>query len=406
MKNILLIIPNMNFGGAQRSFSKLSLMLSEKYNVINVVFNTKVPIAYELGGTVVSLDVLGGTNTFDKMINFVKRIRRLKKLKQKHQIDVSISFLEGADFVNILSKVSDKIILSIRGSKVSDETIKGKIGWLRKKILIPYLYKKADWVTCVNKGIAWELDHYYGLTSVEKTIIYNYYDIEELRQLATEALDEEYGALLEKPYLVFSGRVAVEKGIDKLIRVYSALPNRSHYRFVIVGDGPLKKELITLCSDLGLIWNDRFDRQKIDLADVVFVGAQKNPHKFVAKAQVFLMASSSEGFPNALVEAMACGTPTVSADCPWGPREILAENTETRRLPEKATYGVLMPMLDIGESGSDSIRIWTNMLESLLGDVELLEQYRKMGNERVNDFNKEAHCILWESVIEKVGKNK
>src|SRR5258708_2222586 len=94
LKNILLIIPNMDFGGAQRSFSKLSTVLAEKYNIVNVVFNKEDGISYPLAGETISLDIKASASPINKVINFYKRILKTKAIKQSRDIDVAISFLE------------------------------------------------------------------------------------------------------------------------------------------------------------------------------------------------------------------------------------------------------------------------------------------------------------------------
>ncbi|MFL5729907.1 MAG: glycosyltransferase, partial [Cytophagaceae bacterium] len=373
VKNILLIIPNLDFGGAQRSFAKLHAALEKKHRVLPVVFNTDTGVAYPMSGELISLEIRGGGNWIKKVINFFKRVSKLKKIKRERKINISISFLEGADFINILSKRSEKIIVSIRGSKLSDETIQGKIGWVRKKILIPFLYRRADHITAVNSGIIQELNDHFGLGAIKKSLIYNSYDIASIEKQAHEALPAELNFLSDKPYILFSGRLAVEKGIDKLISVYSRLTTRAGFRFVIIGSGPMHNDLLNLCRklDLKVYTPERDDLALSSKSEVVFLGQQSNPHKFVGKAEAFLMASSSEGFPNALAEAMICGAPVLSSDCPWGPREILSEHyvpKENLSSAEYADFGILLPVFSKKKEGGldTSIQVWTETLDKFL----------------------------------------
>jgi len=396
MKNVLLIIPNMDFGGAQRSFSKLSIGLAEKYQVTNVVFNAADGLAYPLGGNLLSLDIVASNSVWGKVFNFYKRISKIRKIKKAYNIEVSISFLEGADFINVLSRRSERIILSIRGSKQSDETIRGVIGWLRRKVLIPLLYRRADAITVVNHGIVYELDHFYGLAPVMKKVIYNYYDLDAITEMADEDLPAAYHAIADKPYLVFSGRLAPEKGIDKLLLAYSGMKTKHQYRFVIVGSGPMKASLERLCTELNFKFSDEYKED----VNVIFVGEQKNPHTFVRRARVFLMGSSSEGFPNGLVEAMACQTAVISTDCPWGPREILSQVGLTS-LPEYANYGILLPMLNSsGEALDQAVQLWSKTLDTVVVDEEFCKQYGIKGFTRARQFDREAHFRHWIECIE------
>jgi len=411
MKNILLIIPNLNFGGAQRSFSKLHVALNEKYKVIPVVFNNDLGVAFPLSGELISLDIPGGNSIFMKIVNFFRRVRKLRQIKKSREIDISISFLEGADFVNVLSKSKDKVILSIRGSKINDETIKGKIGWIRKKLFIPFLYNRADHITIVNTGILNELNQYFGLTKIKKTLIYNCYDIEAIEKQAEEVFPVLLDFLHDKPYIIFSGRLAIEKGIDKLVYIYSRLKSRKTHRFVIVGSGPILQELLINCRELNLkIFNPWEDNPRLAAeSEVVFLDEQANPHKFVSKAKIFLMASSSEGFPNALAEAMICGTPVVSADCPWGPREILSAKyfpKEHLQYAEFSEYGILMPVISLrkGEELDNAQSIWINTLDALLEDNQKRRNlYSDKGKERMKDFSIEKNIKIWEDIITDLG---
>src|SRR5882757_7344937 len=93
---ILLIIPEMIIGGAQRSLAKLSMELAKQCSVRIVLFNRDFPVAYECGGEVLSLDVAAGKGVIGKMIAIGKRVQRLRALKKEMKITVAISFLEGA----------------------------------------------------------------------------------------------------------------------------------------------------------------------------------------------------------------------------------------------------------------------------------------------------------------------
>jgi glycosyltransferase involved in cell wall biosynthesis len=406
--NILLIIPNLDFGGAQRSFFKLHAALGKDHHVIPVVFNTDTGIAFPMSGELISLEVKGGSNWFTKIFNFFRRVRKLKKIKKARKIDVSISFLEGADFINVLSKVNDKIIVSIRGSKLSDETIKGKIGWIRKKILIPFLYSKSDHITVVNTGIIHELNNHFGLSKIKKTLIYNCYDIASIERQAKEPLPADLNFLSDKPYIIFSGRLAVEKGIDKLVYIYSCLKNRPNFRFVIVGSGPIHNDLLRLCQESGLkVYTPFKDNPSLaEKSEVIFLDQQSNPHQFVGRAEVFLMASSSEGFPNALAEAMICEAPVLSSDCPWGPREILSEKytpKESISSVEYSDYGVLLPIISLkkGEELKKAIQVWTETLDKFLENPELRKKYAAAGKKRMNFFSMESNLAMWEEIITK-----
>ena len=130
--------------------------------------------------------------------------------------------------------------------------------------------------------------------------------------------------------------------------------------------------------------------------NVIFTGWQSNPYVFIADSDVYVMPSITEGFPNALVEAMACGKPVVSADCPSGPREILSEksfDTVATQI-ERADYGILVPPLDGKPDYSTDIadcdRMLAEAIDMLLSDASLREEYARKAAERARVFSYDA----------------
>lgn len=396
-KKILLIIPEMSMGGAQRSLSKLSLELSMQHQVYLVVFNTNHKIEYSYGGELLSLDVLPAAGLMNKAIAFLQRIIRLRKIKIKLGIDVSISFLEGADYINVLAQREDKIIISIRGSKRHDETIVGRFHFIRNRILIPWLYRKAQTLVTVNKGIAGELKTYYGLSNSNIVTIGNFYDRHEILLLAAESKPVKIEELYRSPVFVTSGRLSQEKGLHSIIKVFHGIKKvRPDVKLVIVGDGLCYNELITLCNELKLHIETRLNFE--EFPDVLFTGAQSNVFKYLTGATFYLMNSSSEGFPNGLVEAMICKVPVISSDCPYGPREILAPDfpfSSPVTSPYNSDCGVLMPII----KSEEDEECWMKTIGELLDQKEVLFQMTEQASLRVSLFEKINVMQQWQKIL-------
>ena len=167
-------------------------------------------------------------------------------------------------------------------------------------------------------------------------------------------------------------------------------------KLVILGEGPLEKYLKKLTSEL-------------DLSDEVqFLGFQNNPFKFMASSSIYVMPSLNEGFPNVLIEAMACGVPVIAADCLTGPREILAPGTDytkQTRTIEYAKYGILTPVCD-GEiyAGDDALtgeeKMIVEAVVSLFSDAEYYRRYKEKALERVLDFQPGYIAGQWIDLIE------
>lgn len=397
-KKILLIIPEMSIGGAQHSLSKLSVELARHHHVWLLIFNKNDAVAYHHGGELISLDVEPPSGLFNKFKSFLKRIARLKRLKKELRIDVSISFLEGADYINILSKSGDKIVLSIRGSKRYDETIIGRFFWLRNKILIPLLYRQADMIVTVNHGIANELQTYYGLPKSRIMTIGNFYNMREITRLSLEPKEESMNGLYQDPILITTGRLAPEKGLKQLLHVFHGLKKKNkNLRLVIVGEGPMYNELVLTCNELKLVVHvgPNFD----DLPDVILLRSQSNVFKYLKGATLYLLNSSSEGFPNGMAEAMICQVPVVSSDCPYGPREILAPEfpfLQPVSKPYRSSNGILMPMIN----SRDYIHVWIETLNDVLGKRELLAQLAANARERINCYHQDLLVAQWNKIVE------
>jgi len=130
------------------------------------------------------------------------------------------------------------------------------------------------------------------------------------------------GRLAVLPSLSGAGRLTRQKDFATLIHAFALLNARRPARLIILGEGRMRGELEALASELSIA-----DR-------VALPGYVQNPHAWMAKAALFVLSSRWEGSPNVLTEALALGTPVVSADCPSGPREVLAGGR----------YGPLVPM--------------------------------------------------------------
>jgi glycosyltransferase involved in cell wall biosynthesis len=396
--NLMLIIPEMSVGGAQRSLANLSLEFAAVMNVYLVVFNRGHSISYTHGGELISLDVYPGASWWSKFRAFGQRIRTLKRLKRQLKIDVSISFLEGADYVNLLSKQQDRVILSIRGSKVHDENMKGYFFFLRSKILIPMLYKCADAVVAVNHGIAAELQKNYKLDSADISVINNFYDFGEIERLSQQPKDQ-LSFLYNDKVIITVGRLAREKRLPFLISVFSKVKKEYHQRirFILVGDGPQKKSLQVLCSQLNLRGDDI--AQCNAASGVIFAGSQTNVFKYLNGSDIYVMNSSSEGFPNSLVEAMICGVPVMSSDCHYGPREIIAGIMDTDAqpiaTPTVTPCGILMPL----ENTVHQEAQWVNMMIRLLNDDKTRSEMIHNARAKALAFEKKIAVRAWLDLI-------
>ena len=169
------------------------------------------------------------------------------------------------------------------------------------------------------------------------------------------------------------GREDVVKGFWHLLKIFSLVHEKlPDTRLLIIGKGeftPYRK----LADNLGI-------------ADAVcFAGLQKNPYPYLKKGSLYLLTSYWEGFPNALVEAMALGLVPVATDCMTGPAEIF-----------DGKYGVLVPNMgkdpDMDASHMEEEEINTAALvTALLQNEEEMARYSRLAVERAGVFSKEEY---------------
>ena len=414
-KKIMFIIPHLGYGGAEKVVANLSKLFYDYDNTVVIYQNI---ITYNVNATIILINTPGSESILKKIKNFLIRFYKTKKIKELIKPAIAISFLEQDNIINILTKTKfQKTILTFHSN--TSEYFEnapyfrkgvGKILKILYKLAYRTIINKADFLVCASQGIAYDLVKNFRAKYEKIKVIYNPILIEEVEQLAQEDIGS-YNNIFLNPVLITAGRLTKPKGQWYILRVFRQLKETyKDLKLVILGEGELKEYLIKLSEELGLrtfVWDrDSFSED----FDVYFLGFQKNPFKFIARSKLFVFPSLWEGFPNALVEAMACGVPVVSSDCRSGPREILAPNTDVEyqtEKPEFAEYGVLMPVFDVKfKSAKEPLvekeKMWVKILEKLIEDEELGKAYSIKGKQRAEKFSLEKIVEEWKRLIEGV----
>ena len=401
-----MLITNLTFGGAQRVFYDHSQLLARAHDITEITFNFADGHAFATGNEILSLDVPGGGGPLAKLAHFVQRVRRLAAIKRSRRPALTISHLEGADYINVLSRGPGKTLLVVHGSKLHDAKLSGPSGWLRRRVLIPYFYNRADAIVTVSREIGVELATM-GVRELLIHPIHNFFDPAAIRARSLEPLSADEQAIFDgPPVLVTSGRLTLQKNQAAMIALFAQLLKRRPARLLLIGDGELRQPLIDQAKALGLRVGDGPSGD----ADVFFLGFQDNPFRLQRHADLFLLTSGWEGFPMVLGEAMACGLPIVSADCPTGPREFLAPDTigpdaikqavRPLRVAEAGDYGMLMPIPAVGDQAS--IDPWVETLDQLLGDSAELKRLAATSLARAEDFSRDTIGPQWLALIDEL----
>jgi glycosyltransferase involved in cell wall biosynthesis len=186
-------------------------------------------------------------------------------------------------------------------------------GWWQRGLYraVPMAYRLADKVIAVSEGVAGDLTRFGRLPEEKVGTIHNPVFEAGLDTLARAEPSHPWFTPGSPPVILGVGRLHHQKGFDVLLDAFAHARAQTDCRLVILGEGEARGRLQAQADALGLGY------------DIDMPGFCANPFALMARAGCFVLSSRWEGFPNALVEAMACGAPVVATDCPSGPREIL-----------------------------------------------------------------------------------
>jgi len=186
------------------------------------------------------------------------------------------------------------------------------------------VYGMADAAIAVSQGIADDIVEYTALSREQVCAVTNPTYTPEIESAAASPLDHAWLSAGSPPLLLGAGRLAPAKDFATLLRAFARVRARRPVHLVILGEGGQRRALEQQLHELGIE------------ADVELPGFFDNPFAWMSRASLFVLSSAWEGSPGVLVEAMACGCPVVSTNCPSGPDEIL----------DAGRYGRLVPVGD------------------------------------------------------------
>ena len=325
---VLFLIPSLRGGGAERVITTLLRHLDRSYfNLTLALVDTREAVFLkEVPADVEFIDLN------------CKRVRyalpKIIALIWKQRPDVVFSTLGHLNLALALSK----LFLPRHPRYIARETnILSQVlaasgnSWLWRW-MYRLFYNNHDAVVCQSKDMLDDLVANWALSRERAVLIHNPVDVERICRLVAgthPGTDTEFEKDSVRVQLVAAGRLVVQKGFDLLIEAMKLL-QYSQIRLTILGAGPLRANLERLAQSLGV-------------EDLVrFTGFQTNPYAWFAQADAFVLSSRYEGFPNVVLEALACGTPVIATPAPGGTREILdnipqcvvAEEISSRALAE------------------------------------------------------------------------
>jgi N-acetylgalactosamine-N,N'-diacetylbacillosaminyl-diphospho-undecaprenol 4-alpha-N-acetylgalactosaminyltransferase len=293
--------------------------------------------------------------------SLLRSMSATRKLFADLKPDVSVSFLTRSNFANV-ANARGPCIISERAHTMAHLS-RGPRD-LVSRATVRLLYPRASRVIAVSEGVSEGLRQSFNVSPDRLVTIANPVDIEAIARKAAEPP----AITLDEPYILGMGRLVKQKNFELLIRAYASSGDAR--KLVILGQGPERDALQSLARECGVAER------------VLFAGFIANPYPLMRRADLYVLSSNSEGFPNALVEALALGVPAIATNCDSGPSEILAG--ASRSAIEGLTfapYGVLVPANAI-EPMAEAIRA--------LCDPQRSAAYAAVGVKRAGEFGAAA----------------
>ncbi|MBZ9997346.1 glycosyltransferase [Mesorhizobium sp. BH1-1-4] len=307
---IAVFIPSLRAGGTERAMLTLAREFDRRGLVTDLVLGRAVGEYLSLvPGSIRIVDLRASRMLFSLpgLIRYLRAERprvMLSALPHANILGIVASFLSRQGVRTVISERSN-LSRTLADTKLIRERF--------LPLLMRRTYGHADRIIAVSHGVADDLIRSIGLDPNSVDAIHNPLDIESIQAQASAPIDHPFADEDGRLLLVAVGRLDFAKDHATLISSFSRVVRTRSVKLAIVGEGPLRKSLQAMIDELDL------------RSSVALVGFSKNPYPWMRRAALFLHSSRREGFPNTIIEAMACGARVVSTNCESGPAEILED---------------------------------------------------------------------------------
>lgn len=374
-KSLSILIYSLASGGAERVVSILLNELKNDFDTTLILMNDT--IFYELPKDI-EIIYLEKSNPHESGIKKLLKLPFLGfKYRSLNKSDISLSFMNRPNYINIFAKIfgmKGKVFISERIAPSQEYKTNG-VKDIISRFLIKKMYNKSDKIIPNSKGIGYDLIDSFHVIEDKIKIINNPVNLSKIKKMSQEESN------LQNDIFTFItiGRMHHQKNHKLLINAIKNI----NAKLYIIGDGELKKDLQNQIKDLKL-------EKK-----VILLGRQKKPYMYLVKSDCFVFSSSYEGFPNVLLEALACELPIISTDCKSGPREILAPDTDYRKMIdngiEKVKYGILTAV--------NNQKNMEEAMKLMMEDKALRNSYKQKALKRANDFSMEKIIQQYKEIL-------
>lgn len=346
MKKLCLVIPTLGPGGMERVMSELSHYFSNKKDLELhlLLYGIKREIFYNIPATIIVHKPKFEFNNANRIYSTLKTLLFIRKKIMKIKPDIILSFGEYWNSFVLLGLLGLKYPVFISDRCQPDKNFGTFHGILRK-----WLYPKA-------KGII-------AQTEIAKKIYINQFKHPNIKVIGNpiRQIDVSNSKISQREKIILSvGRLIASKHHDQLVKIFASIKMHD-WKLVIVGGDALKQngfEKLTLkIKELNI--EDR----------VQLTGTITNTDDYYIKSEIFAFTSSSEGFPNAIGEAMSAGLATIAYDCIAGPSEMIKDGEN----------GYLVPLFNS--------RLFQNRLQSLIDNPKLRRKFGEKAKEDIQNYS-------------------
>jgi glycosyltransferase involved in cell wall biosynthesis len=361
---LTLVIAGLGSGGAERVLCRLAdCWVQRGHEVTLLTLSSEQPF-FQLDSRVrhlaLGIDSLS-CSRFEALRANARKLRVLRRAIADSNPDVVVSFLDKTNVLTIFATLGMRlpVIVSERVDPFHNDTLR-PIWRLLRRISYPLAAK----VVVQTQAVLARMKPMLGkiVTTIPNPVV-----DPGARHRSHDA------SSVERQWVIGMGRLTEQKGFDLLLEAFAQIADKHvDWSLRILGDGPAFASLEQQIRNLGLEGR------------ALLLGRISDPFPLLAESSLFVMSSRFEGFPNALCEAMACGLPVISFDCPSGPSEIIRNGVD----------GILLPKEDISALAET--------MDSLMSDRDKRKSLAAHSPEIIQRFGLERVLDEWEQLFSEV----
>jgi len=361
---IAIVIHSLGGGGAERAAVLLAEGLTEKQHQVSFItlFGEEADF-YDLPEEIprIALKVDGSSaNLLQGLQNNLRRLRSLRQAVDSCQPNIVISFLDKTNVLTLISCLGSKYPLIVSEQNDPTQNDIGRIWNLLRRLTYPFATMVVSCSQGVDRNWSW-------LSPKQRAVIYNPLAVKDRDStVAPLQLDSNFHKV------VAMGRLTPQKGFDLLLQAFALISEQfPNWQLVILGEGEQRELLEALARKLGLE------------SQVIMPGLVSNPFPVLQQCELFVLSSRYEGFGNVIIEAMSCGIPVISTNCPSGPGEII----------NSGKNGILVP-------NQDKDRL-AQAMKTLMSDPERRQELSAQAQNSLRRFELNEIVSQWEQLFNK-----